>query len=672
MNREVAMGHFWKKGLALALILCVSVSGVGCSGNKKDKKKEPAATENVSSEKVTELPKVEAGGKGKDKSDVPLVVACDSFQKQFNPFSVQGKADQRAANLTQLHLLTFDREGAVVKHAIQGEKRRFNGETFSYEGPANIKISRDHDKDTTSYVITLKKDLTFSDGSPVTIDDVIFSMYAFADRSYRGAEIFGQLPIIGLQKYRGDSEKGSGKSTLDISGIEKVADYKVKVTVKGYDRNVLTALNIPICSLQFYGNKKEFNVLAGSFGFKKGDISSLIEKKNIPFGAGPYQYIKYEKGIVYYEANEKYYRGCPETAFVQLKEVTGSSDVQKLEALTNGDFDVVDMSVSNSVMDIITEENSSGRLTGRVYGGKLWDGDYYHYIGMNAEKVCVDGKADSTRSKNMRKALAILFSCNRSNMVELSQKGDAVIDYPASRISWSVPQAEDEEYEQAYIRDVDGNVIYNSNMSVDERAQAACKAALQYLKKAGFKVKKGVVTEIPENTRKKYVIYVPSDTRQQGMLTIARNARKLFKQIGLKLELREGCSQKKLEKHLRQGKVQIWCGKSETSVNGNLYEMYHSGLRKNKLAGSRNYFHIKDSDLDDYIEDSMRTVQLKKSISLYMQSYEKILDWAVEVPVYQERNLTVFSTARVNLETVAQDISPYYDWTQDIQLIEMK
>ena len=48
------------------------------------------------------------------------------------------------------------------------------------------------------------------------------------------------------------------------------------------------------------------------------------------------------------------------------------------------------------------------------------------------------------------------------------------------------------------------------------------------------------------------------------------------------------------------------------------------------------------------------------------------MDWAVVVPVYQERNLTVFSTARVNLETVDQNITPYYDWTQDIQIVEMK
>ena len=668
------MRHLWKRGLALALVFCVSVSGAGCSGNKKDKKDKPAATEDASSEKATTLPKVEAGGKGKDKSDVPLVVACDTLEKRFNPFSVTGKADQRAVDLTQLRLLTFDREGAVVKHAMEGDKRRFNGEMFYYEGPANVKVRRNHKKDTTSYIIKLREDITVSDGSPVTIDDVIFSMYAFADSSYKGAEKFGTLPIVGLKKYRGNAESGkdSGKSALDIEGIEKVADDRVKVTVKGYDRNDITALNIPICSLSFYGNKKEFNVLAGSFGFKRGDISGLTKKKNAPFGAGPYRYIKYEKGIVYYEANEKYYRGCPQTAFVQLKEVKGSSDVQKLEALDNGDFDVVDMSASNSVMDIITEENSSGKLTGRVYGGKLWDGDYYHYIGMNAEKVCVDGKADSTRSKNLRKALAILFSCNRSNMVEISQKGAAVIDYPAAQTSWSVPQAEDEEYEQAYMKDVDGNVIYNSNMSVDERAQAACKAALKYLKKAGFKIKKGTVTKIPENTRKKYTIYIPGDLQEQGMLTIARNAQKLFKQIGLKLELREGCSQKKLEKRLQQGSAPIWCGKAETSVNGNMYAMYHSRLKKDKLAGSLNYFHIKDSDLDDYIESAMNAVKLKKSISFYAQSYDKILDWAVEIPVYQERNLTVFSTARVNLETVAQDISPYYDWTQDIQMVEMK
>lgn len=58
-----------------------------------------------------------------------------------------------------------------------------------------------------------------------------------------------------------------------------MTDYKVKVTVRGYDRDALTALNIPVCSLQFYGNKKEFNVLAGSFGFKREIFPAWSKRK---------------------------------------------------------------------------------------------------------------------------------------------------------------------------------------------------------------------------------------------------------------------------------------------------------------------------------------------------------------------------------------------------------
>ena len=133
------MRGLWRKGLALALVFSMSLSITGCSGGKKDKKKQPTATEDVSSEEATTLPEVEAGGKGKDKSDVPLVIACDSLKKQFNPFSVSDKGDKRAVDLTQLRLLTFDREGAVVKHAITGEKRRFNGDMFSYEEDRDYK-----------------------------------------------------------------------------------------------------------------------------------------------------------------------------------------------------------------------------------------------------------------------------------------------------------------------------------------------------------------------------------------------------------------------------------------------------------------------------------------------------------------------------------------------------
>lgn len=61
----------------------------------------------------------------------------------------------------------------------------------------------------------------------------------------------------------------------------------------------------------------------GRFGFKKGDISSVRANKRSPMGAGPYRYVKYEKKIVYYTYNELYFNGCPKTAFVQIKEMSG-------------------------------------------------------------------------------------------------------------------------------------------------------------------------------------------------------------------------------------------------------------------------------------------------------------------------------------------------------------
>lgn len=261
----------------------------------------------------------------------------------------------------------------------------------------------------------------------------------------------------------------------------------------------------------------------------------------------------------------------------------------------------------------------------------------------------------------------------------LYEKGSAVINYPASNISWSVPQVEDEEYQQAYAQNIDGEVIYNSNMDTAQRSEAACRAALGYLKQAGFTVKKGKVVSVPDNTDDHYKLYVPKDASSEAMLTLAHGAKVLFKQIGMKLTVVQGYTQKEIVRICKKGEHQLWCGYAQTAVDGDLYGRYHSKGHKSPGSGRRssnrsrgNYFYIADSDLDEYIEDSLETVKEKKSIALYGQCYAKILDWAVEVPFYQERELTVFSTARVNLETVAQDISNSYDWKQDIHMIEMK
>ena len=55
---------------------------------------------------------------------------------------------------------------------------------------------------TVTYDIKLREDLKFSDGEPVTIDDVIFSMYVFLDPTYDGSVTMYSTPIVGLEEYR--------------------------------------------------------------------------------------------------------------------------------------------------------------------------------------------------------------------------------------------------------------------------------------------------------------------------------------------------------------------------------------------------------------------------------------------------------------------------------------
>lgn len=664
------MRDLWRKAVAVILVASLSCSIAGCEGKKNDGKKETSAPASSSSALPATGKKegVEASGRGNNKSDVPLVIGCGVFDQNFNPFSAKTKEDKKAVDLTQLSLVTMDREGALINHGIEGEERRYNNESYTYQGVADIRVSYQKKKKETVYTIRLREDLVFSDGEAVTADDVIFTMYALADTSYDGIEQFGTLKLKGLEKYQSEEDGAE-----NIAGIEKMNDHKLRVTTKGYDRSDIFALDIPIAPLHFYGEAEQYDYEKNQFGFEKGDISSLIQKKRKPMGAGAYKFIKYESGIIYYEANEKYYKDYPVTAFIQLKEIEDQSTEHKLELLQEGDVDTVDLGGDNNVVSRILEINSSGKLNGGTISTRLYDGERYTYIGLNAGTVCVDDKPDSTRSKNLRHALAILLGYNRSELVATRVMGAKMINYPAPDTSWSVPQSGDEEYAASFVTDPEGKVIYNSEMTSEERGAEACKAALRYLKLAGYSVKKGKVTDTPENTSKKFQILVPTDTDTgRSMYSLALQAQELFQQIGLKLTVIDSLSEEKIMNRLAKGKHQLWCGFAETEVNGQLYQMFHSPEKKDKEAGSRNYFGISDSDLDEYIEEAEVSPGLKKSIRLYSQSYGKIMEWAVMIPFYQERELSVFSSSRINMETIVPDITAYFGWMEELQSVEMK
>lgn len=136
-----------------------------------------------------------------------LVVGKDTFGSKFSPFFATLAYDQDVSDMVSIGLLASDREGNIVMKGIEGETIAYNGTDYTYNGIADCDVTQ-NDDGTVVYDFTLRDDIKFSDGEPLTADDVIFSMYVFADPTYDGAATFYTLPIRGMEDYR------SGMDTL--------------------------------------------------------------------------------------------------------------------------------------------------------------------------------------------------------------------------------------------------------------------------------------------------------------------------------------------------------------------------------------------------------------------------------------------------------------------------
>ena len=141
-------------------------------------------------------------GGGDEAKPTTLVVGYDYFSEKFSMFFSKTQYDQDVATMTSVSLLGTDREGNVILNGIKGEDVAYNGTTYHYDGIADCAINT-NDDGTVTYDFTMRDDIVFSDGEPMTADDVIFSMYVYCDPTYDGSTTFGSLPIVGLEAYKG-------------------------------------------------------------------------------------------------------------------------------------------------------------------------------------------------------------------------------------------------------------------------------------------------------------------------------------------------------------------------------------------------------------------------------------------------------------------------------------
>jgi peptide/nickel transport system substrate-binding protein len=769
--------------------------------------------------------------------DTPLVVAYSPFSQKFSPFFADSGYDQDVVAMVNISLLTTDRVGGIIHNAIEGETVNYNGTDYLYKGPADTKVEYDEASDTTKYTARLRVGMKFSDGEPVTADDVIFNYYTYLDPTYAGSTTLSSYDIVGLKDYQtqttsdvydkyaamaegiyaagpdhewsdadawtqeqqedfwaklkaewvadvegivnyvnnkyrdayaqdyigkapeevaeseglqvvlgmalwgfgevtedGEFVTGVTETTFDmettfptiedyytetyaayegdpveyasvesatgadvlgnanskfigfwgpqdetmggegvpnISGIVKVDEYTVEVTVKGYSAPaVYSVLGIEVAPLHYYGDVDKYDYENNMFGFDFGDLSKQQSLTATPVGAGEYKFVKYDNKVVYFEANENYFRGCPKIAEIQFKE-TVSAEVAS--AVQTGTADGGEMTGSRSRFEEVASYNSNGEITGDVITTSKVDNLGYGYIGINADTVNVAGEPGADASKNLRKGFATIFSVYRDVAID-SYYGEAasIINYPISNTSWAAPQPTDEDYEIAFSVDVEGAPIYTAEMSIEEKYAAAEAAALGFFEAAGFTVADGKVTEAPEGAKLSYEVIVPGDgTGDHPAFAILTGSAEALANLGMELKINDPADSNILWDALDAGTQEIWTAAWGSTIDPDMYQVYHSSGVVGEGGSDSNHYHIRSEELDQFIVDARKSDDQNYRKAVYKQALDEIIDWAVEIPTYQRQNSIIFSTERITIDTLTPDITTFWGWLNDIELVEM-
>ena len=756
-----------KKLLALLLALAMVLALAACGGSGT-----PAASGSGAASGS-------ASNGGSEHAANTLVAAATGFESKFSPFFAASADDQDVVDLTQLGLLVSDREGAPVLKSIEGETRTFNGTDYTYKGISDIDIVH-NDDGTVDYNVTIRDDLKFSDGEPVTIDDAIFSMYVFNDPTYDGSVTMYSCPIVGLEEYRQNNTTlsallaslgedntdfslvteeqqtafwkavneglvafaqeivdyvkqatespdlsvadaasqwgfdldasatikdlamaigaqydwnfsameaetagsaladlipedvynysttnvATGESAPNIAGIVRTGDYSMTVTTSKFDATFIYQLGIPVAPLHYYGDTAQYDYDNNSFGFPKGDLSIVREKTTTPLGAGAYTFANYADGTVYLDANPNYFDGEPKTAHINLKE---TQEADMLTGVQSGTLDIANPSYSKQVAQQIAEYNGTDELAGPVMTTELVDYRGYGYIGIAANNVKVGNDPASEQSKDLRKAIATVLAAYRDEGID-SYYGETadVINYPISNTSWAAPRVTDSGYKVAYSVDVNGNDIYTSGMTAEEKYDAALQAALGYFEAAGYTVTDGKLTAAPDGAKLEYMVNIGGGGQgDHPTFLILKNAADAFAKIGFTLTVNDLANASELYASYQSGVAEMWCAAWQATADPDMYQLYHS-------QGSTNYYQINDSDLDEYIMTARESDDQSYRKGLYKAAMEIIMDWGVELPVYQRSEAYVVSSERVDISSLPSDMTPYWGWKSEAQNIVMK
>ncbi|MBT2580096.1 ABC transporter substrate-binding protein [Bacillus sp. ISL-8] len=376
-----------------SVLLSSSLVLSACGGQEDTASTEPVKQQdlkNIKVENIAATDKTKVPDKAKNRKDT-LVVGISKPGGVFLPYFQQNGWDGNVTSVIFASLVSTDKQGKPTPELAE---------------------KWDISSDQLTYTFHLRKDLKFSDGSPLTADDVAFTLTLLHDKAYEGDKDISQYAVKGGKEYK------EGKAT-SIEGIQVVDPQTIKITTEKVNSQALTALGGEVLSKAYYGKDYKQNA---SLDYLK----ALYEK---PIAAGPYKFEKYIPGQeVRFVANENYYAGKPKIPNFIYKITSGDT---KLQLFQTGEVDYTGLGTGDEVL-----EQAKALEFANI---QIETAASFSYIYMNNNKPYL-------KDKKVRQAL--IYGLDRKKYVDTALKGyGTVANVPIHPTSWAYTEEGVNKYE---------------------------------------------------------------------------------------------------------------------------------------------------------------------------------------------------------------------------------
>lgn len=553
--------------VCLLLVSIVAVQGVFAAGSKDA----PAAA-------------------GTSKYSGTLVVGITEASGNFNPLYYSSAYDGYVVDLV------FD---SLIMRNFAGE----------YEMGVGAAESWAYSNDNKTITFKMKKNLVFSDGKPVTADDVVFTYQVLADPSYTGRYGSAVVDMKGYEDYfNGKTTKFEGVVAIDANTVQFNFAEALRVNFENCAYAIMPK--------HYYGA-----------GFKVGNTASVEAITGAPIGSGPYLVEKFQaKEFVSLTRNPNYAGDGYLTKDIILKFVDMTTDIVEL---TTGNVDLLAGMIDPSK---IAEARKAGKQV------NSYPRSGYGYVKTNNE-------AGPTADVKVRQALYYSFNIKEfvNSYFKDAASGQVLAgtqSHPFSQVSWVMS---------------DKLVKSLNNYDFDlEKAKKLLDEAGWKLNAQGKREKNGKLMELKIAAMPDHKILatlIPMWERDWGKgLGVTLNIAYLEFNTILDYVIYNS------DKNVQEWSL-FFLATSITSPDPHsVYTEFHS-----KYIGSSqdNTSRYRNTKVDQLLDEGKKIMDMEKAKPIYEQVVKIVNDEAVMMPVYANTYFDLYSTKLTNFKT-----SSLYNWVR--------